>query len=359
MEALKAAVAGCGRMGAFTSDAVKKYAPSFWFPLSHIEALKKHSCISEIAISDLRYENLIRAGKTYEINKIYSSAKQMLIDFQPDIFSIATRTNSKTELIIHGLDAGVRAFHIEKPLCNSIKELEKLDAALDGSDVYVTYGAIRRFFPIYQEAIKVAKNGKFGKLKEINIGFGTGMLFWTHPHSIDLILYAADSEVEGVQAKLGSIEFGASRVDVINDPVVLAAEIYFSNGVLGRITQSLGADLIITCEHGQIYVCADGKFVNLYAVPSGETYPIMQELKLDIAEISYGGTYLPIDELVGCLQNKSECLTSNLKNKKDILLGQKILFSMVQSHLENSKIIPLYAIDMEMKVAAITNGNYA
>ena len=39
MEKIRSAVIGCGRMGAFTSETVKKYSPKCWFPLSHIEAL--------------------------------------------------------------------------------------------------------------------------------------------------------------------------------------------------------------------------------------------------------------------------------------------------------------------------------
>ena len=39
MSKIKSAVIGCGRMGAFTSENVKKHAPKCWFPLSHIEAL--------------------------------------------------------------------------------------------------------------------------------------------------------------------------------------------------------------------------------------------------------------------------------------------------------------------------------
>jgi hypothetical protein len=47
------------------------------------------------------------------------------------------------------------------------------------------------------------------------------------------------------------------------------------------------------------------------------------------------------------------------ENKKDILLGQRVIFAMVQSHIENSRIIDLEEIDPQMKIEAITNGKFA
>ena len=63
MEKIKAALIGCGRMGAFTSKDVKSYAPKCWFPLSHLEALKTSDSIEIVAISDFSKNNLDRAKK--------------------------------------------------------------------------------------------------------------------------------------------------------------------------------------------------------------------------------------------------------------------------------------------------------
>ncbi len=39
LAAISAAVIGCGRMGAFTSEGVRRHAPRAWLPLAHAEAI--------------------------------------------------------------------------------------------------------------------------------------------------------------------------------------------------------------------------------------------------------------------------------------------------------------------------------
>jgi hypothetical protein len=49
----------------------------------------------------------------------------------------------------------------------------------------------------------------------------------------------------------------------------------------------------------------------------------------------------------------------NAKLKKQILLGQKILFAMVQSHIERSRLISLSDVDPEIRILAKTGNKFA
>jgi predicted dehydrogenase len=360
MEKIKAGLIGCGRMGAFTSEKVRKNAPSFWFPLSHYDALMNHPFICEIAASDGDENNLGRMGTEYDLKNLYLNPLEMLQDFKPDLLTIATRTNGRALLIKQGVESGVRALHIEKPLCNSMKELSLLEALLKNSNIYATYGAIRRFLPVYQNAVKIAKSGEYGNLKEIKISFGSAMLFWTHPHAIDLMLYAASgSKVIGVQAFLAGVSEGLYKTNILSDPLVISATVYFESGLTGCITQSLGSDMTLTCEDAEISVRGDGHVTDIYKAQAGKTYPVRRPLAIDNGDVTFGGTFLAIDELIGCLRGDKDRINSNAENKKDILLGQRVIFAMVQSHIENSRIIDLEEIDPQMKIEAITNGKFA
>ena len=73
MEKIISAVIGCGRMGAFSSDTMKKYGPKSWFPLSHIEALNEFSHISVEAICDVNPSSLERAKIEYGIKHTYNN----------------------------------------------------------------------------------------------------------------------------------------------------------------------------------------------------------------------------------------------------------------------------------------------
>ena len=49
------------------------------------------------------------------------------------------------------INAGVKAIHLEKPICNSVKQLEELFSLVKNNDISLTYGTIRRYFDIYNK----------------------------------------------------------------------------------------------------------------------------------------------------------------------------------------------------------------
>ena len=85
---LKGGVIGCGRMGAFTSEKVKKFAPEHYFPLSHTEAILAHNRIKMVGLNDVSKENLLKAGEYYGI-------KDLFIDFD-NFLSIFTSRQRAT-----------------------------------------------------------------------------------------------------------------------------------------------------------------------------------------------------------------------------------------------------------------------
>ena len=50
------AVVGCGRMGAFPSDVIRRFAPACWLPLGHCEAMSAHPDIELKALYTGSYE---------------------------------------------------------------------------------------------------------------------------------------------------------------------------------------------------------------------------------------------------------------------------------------------------------------
>ena len=64
---MDAAVIGCGRMGAFTSEGVRKFAPECWFPLAHAEAIEAADGLDLVALCDPSEEGLARAAERCQI----------------------------------------------------------------------------------------------------------------------------------------------------------------------------------------------------------------------------------------------------------------------------------------------------
>jgi len=357
---MRSAVIGCGRMGAFPSESVRRYAPRCWFPLSHAEAILRHPDLELSALCDANSQTLQRAADAYRVNRTYCDYRRMIDEARPELIGIATRTLGRAQIIQHAADHGVRGMHVEKPLCNSVQELTALADTLARTDLFCTYGTIRRFMKIYQTARDLAQSGAYGELREIRVNMGRGLLYWTHPHSVDLILYAAaERTVASVQARLGNVVPGGSPLQVMSDPFIVSASIYFADGIAGHITQAPGNDLILSCSEGEVIVENDGRDIRI-AARQGED-PYLARTRYQGAPESDGeeGTLAPMAQLADCLSGDAAAARRNEQVKFHMLEGQRILFAMIQSHWEHSRLVKLTDIDPALMIYAKTGEQYA
>lgn len=348
-------------MGAFTSDLISRHAPACWFPLNHAEAMRRHPRLRLRALCDVDSQALARAAAEHGVGAVYTDFSRMLEEVCPHLLGIATRTIGRAGVIRDAVDRGVRAMHIEKPLCNSVRELVALEARFERSGLFVTYGALRRHFAPFLAARAIAESGRYGRLREIRVNLGSGTLFWTHPHSVDLLLFGAGRRtVAGVQARLAEVSSATSACDVISDPRVMSAALHFDDGVVGHITQALGSDFVLSCSEAEIVVRADGSTSEIYAAPPGGIYPCAAPLEEpEVPPAGPTGSLAPISQLVACLDGDSAAIAANALVKRDLLLGQRILFAMLQSHLSQSRLVDPALLDEAIFVRAQSGDRYA
>jgi len=353
MEKIISAVIGCGRMGAFPSQRIKKYGPKCWFPLGHIESLKEFSDIFLEAICDVNPLLLEKARDKYGIKHTYNDYNKLFSNHKIDLLCVATRTLERDNIIQAGIEHGIKAFHLEKPLCNSMKQLNKLESLITDNKVCISYGTLRRYLKIYQKAKDLVDSGKFGKLKQIQVNFGEAALFWSHPHSVDLILFfSGKRKIVSVQSHLSNVV--AIRDNVVeSDPIIEQAMIYFDDGLVGNITKILGMDVVLGCEKGVIAVESNGEKIVIKQSFNDSPY---LEYSKDLIIDSYNkpqGTYSALSSLVNNLKNK------NYKKSQFVFLGQKILFGFVDSHLNNGKLISIEEVSDQIIVLGKTEDFFA
>lgn len=355
----RGAIIGCGRMGAFTSETMLKHAPECWHPLNHAEAMRANPGVELVALCDINPRTLEAAGRAHGVERLFVDREAMMKEILPDILAIATRTIGRTELIESALSHGLRAIHSEKPLCNSVAELERLQSHLSRSDLFFTFGTIRRFFPLFVQARELAMSGRYGSIREVRVALGPGTLYWTHPHSLDLILFAAgERTLEGVQARLGEAVMEGDVL--VSDPIVESATLYFSGGVTGHITRATGYSFTISCEAAEIIVSRDGARLSILTCPEGDIYPELVLYPSPRENDGPGGSFGAINQLASCLSGHQQAIAANSEIKRHIILGQKIAFSMVQSHREGSRILNYGDVDTGMKILARSgSGLYA
>jgi predicted dehydrogenase len=303
---------------------------------------------------------LDRAAAAYGIQAVFDDPRSLLEAARPQLLGVATRTLGRAALIRDAVQRGVAALHVEKPLCNGMQELALLEAALADPNLYVTYGALRRHLAPYRRAREWARSGRYGALREIRVALGAGALFWSHPHSIDLLLFGAgDRQATGVQARLADVDAPGGGMEVRNDPRVVLAAVHFDDGVVGHITQAVGSDFVLSCSDAEIVVRADGGLTQVYATRDGAIYPSLESIDAPDAHPGPGGTLAPLSQLVGCLDGDPQARRDNATVKRDMLAGQRIAFAMLQSHREGSRIVDPSALDGDIFIHARTGDRHA
>jgi len=116
---------------------------------------------------------------------------------------------------------------------------------------------------VYQTAKQLIQEGTIGELLEVQVQFGRTYLFWTHPHSVDLMLFFNDARpVHRVQG-LCNLQSPAQGNLVDEDPVVLHATLEFENGVIGTLSPATGGNVLLLGSRGQIEIVGQGAEMNL------------------------------------------------------------------------------------------------
>ncbi len=358
MSDLRGAVIGCGRMGAFTSELMLKWAPKCWHPLSHCEALDSASNVKLVAVCDLDVQRIERVLALYPEVGGFTCYDELLSKMCPDILCVATRAPGRAIIVERAAMCGVRGLHLEKPLCNSMTELESIEIIFDSTDLVCTYGTLRRYMPTFQRARELVQSGCLGPLNEIQVCFGSQPLMWTHPHSFDLLsFFADDTDVVKISACL--IDEGIERNGAYleGDPIVKSVTIEFSSGVTGLITQSGGNDVVLTCRDGSVTVESGGRRIRLRE-SLGEGDPYWDALTTDYFTGESGGTRLAIERLAKGLRDSS--LKHISLDKDAIIIGQKLLFASVQSYLEGGRAVSPSDIDPMLCISGRSpDGRYA
>lgn len=355
---MRAGLVGCGRMGSFTSDAVKQYAPPCWFPLSHAEAISVQNDMELVGICDSNKDNLDRSLAIYPNAQRFAALQELLEKCNPDLVALATRTIGRADMMLDCAKSGVRALHVEKPLCNSVIELDRLKPLFADPDMFITLGAIRRHMPVFREAQKITSAGSLGEVQDISVNFGSGALYWSHPHSVDLALFFAwPQRPLAVQAHLDNVEVDndfPSRI--LSDPIILAATIWFDGGIVAHIGRTAGCDVIIGCQNGTVAVRSDGH--ELVVSQGKDGSPYFSRSIVEVADLDGPmGTALAIRQLADCLLGQHEAMNANAQVKSDIILGQSVLFAMAESHLNNHLPVALADVRSDLEILA-KSGNF-
>ncbi|MBY0369421.1 Gfo/Idh/MocA family oxidoreductase [bacterium] len=349
---VRAAVVGCGRMGAAPTARLAGKLPPGWAPLSHAEAVQSLEGWELVGLCDSQTQTAQKWGAHYGA-PAYDSVEILLAEARPDFLCVATRTPAKKAIIETALSAGVRALYVEKPVATSIDDAQAILRLAQEKGASLALGVNRRYHPVYRQAREWLRQGEIGDLVEITIEHGRSALLWSHPHSVDLLLFFAGAAPQSVQAVLDpETVVWESEMRVDSDPVVENACFRFPGGVTGLITRSGGLNVRLAGTRGTIAVGADGSY--LEARKQGASGYFL-ETRTAQSLGGTGATATALAETWRAAQGQGEMPLS----PGEILASTQMLLGIVWSAREGNGPVSLTAVPSALTVTGRSGTLYA
>ena len=255
----RAAVIGCGRMGAFIDN--ESASPLAW---SHAAGYVACPRTELAALADQRADVMDRAGERYGVppERRYRDYREMLARERPDIVSVATQPEQRAELVIYAAEHGARAIYAEKPMAASLAQADAMVAATERHGVAFNMGTNRRWEAPYAVMKDLIHGGRYGRLLSMTIHQGHG-LFNMGSHVFDLFQWLNDDQpVEWVQFHLtrGGDDLDDGLLD--SDPNG-GGRLQFANGVTAFAADSgRPFEVEVVCERAVFgSLGLDGEFL--------------------------------------------------------------------------------------------------
>lgn len=176
----KAAVIGCGNIGAEMANRSKQVQPG-----THAGAFEANKKTRLVALVDIDQERLARIKNFFPKANLYTSVGQMLLKERPDIVSVATPTDCHYKNVLEAAKFKCPVIICEKPLAYNFNEAKKIVeiCKTNGSQLFVNHH--RHFYSLLQKWSEKVKNNFLGELFQGNTYYNNG-LFNTGSHAVDL-----------------------------------------------------------------------------------------------------------------------------------------------------------------------------
>lgn len=357
METLKAAVIGLGRMGAEPSTRLEGKVSDGWLPISHVEAIQSTEGLDLVALCDNDVERLKKLSNHYGVHNTYLNFNHLIDDIQPDFLCIATRTLGRAEIIQYACQNNVKVIYTEKPISRSIFDSRQVLNHVINNDVILGYGVNRRYHAAYRKAKQILESGELGELREIIVEHGRASLLWTHPHSVDIILFFADTtDIDYIQ---GTCDFqnanGSVNTTLIDDdPIIENAFFQFSNGVKATINQTGGNNVRLACTKGILTIYSDGFYIEKITGTAITPF-YFNEVEIIKTQSLRSATVTAFKELKDAVISKQQLPIS----LQEIEMGMLMLFGLVYSSLKDGKRIKPQNVPEHMVITGKSGTLYA
>jgi predicted dehydrogenase len=147
-----------------------------------------------VAVADADPAGLAAAVKRLGNPRSFADYRRMLDDVKPDLVTICPRwVDQHCDMVVAAADRGVRGIYLEKPLCRTLDEADRMQAACERNKTKLAIAFQTRYSQKLPVVRSLIESGKLGRIlefrardKEDRRGGGEG-LFVLGPHMFNLI----------------------------------------------------------------------------------------------------------------------------------------------------------------------------
>jgi len=200
-EKLKLCLVGCGRVSH-----------------SHFEGIGElKDMIDLVSVVDMDEERAKQATKTYGAKKYYLSTAEAFKDPEVEAVDLCLPYDQHCSVAIEAANMGKHIL-VEKPMANTVKEVDQMVEAADRNNVTLMVGQSRRFYDTVMKSKQLIEEGQIGRLFSIRVNYlgcvtKPAVPWWSSDrikgliiplfgsHLIDYVLWVKDNPVTRVYAE--------------------------------------------------------------------------------------------------------------------------------------------------------------
>lgn len=230
--AYRVGIIGTGRIAGSIQDEIETGPFSFLLPYSHAGAYAAVPDTRIVAAADVNAERLAAFAARWQVPATYADYREMLENERLDIVSVCTPTRSRLDVVRAVCESGARAIFLEKPVGQTLHEVDEMLALVERRGVKVVVNHVRTFDPYFRRVRWVIEQGTIGELRNVFAHWKEGMSFGGS-HLFDLLRFLIGAEAVSV---FGRLDGGDGYFDPGGSGIV-----QFTNGVEAFIDNKTGS----------------------------------------------------------------------------------------------------------------------
>ena len=327
-------IVGLGRIASLLED-----DPLRGKPATHAGAFAKNRSVKIVAGCDIDGQRLEQFGKRWGVKKLYQDYREMLGKERLDILSVASWTQTHSEIVSLAAESGVRGIYCEKPMALNLVQAKRMVRACRANNSALVIGHERRWHQHYRVIHDMLKAGKLGCLKSIT-GYtlsgappklsrrkhGGGTMFHDGTHLVDLLHYfagEAESVIGIADRPYGEGYVESSAVGAIN----------FKSGVKGMVMGGGERDYFhfeLDIQTDKARVLLGNHIAELYLSKPSKRFTGFKEL-VQVPFPDVGARINPFEGGVADLINEMETGEPSVSGGKDGYMALETIMALYRS----------------------------